>query len=208
MLKVNLQPKVTLEVKEGFRMPLWPAILLGLIVAFGSGYTFWHMHKSRLFAESRIKQYDFKLRDFKKTLEEYETANNDKDYLQGKRDFVDSISQNQKQWIGFFDQLKARMPKDVWLTRFEGMRSGAYNIDGATFSFGSIGFFMIEMKSIPYITTVTLDNATSRGSTGGKTAIDAIAKTFKLTGDMKLAALDEAKAATATVQTPAAPATR
>ncbi len=191
-----------LEVKEGFRMPIWPAILLFLIVAFGSGYTFWHMHKDRLFAESRIKQYDFKLRDFQKTLDEYEAAKLEKDYLQGKRDFVNGISQNQKQWIGFFDELKARMPKDVWLNRFEGKRSGSYNIDGATFSFGSIGFFMIEMKSIPHINTVTLDNASSKGTTGGRNAVDAIAKSFKISGDMKLSALEETKTATATASVP------
>jgi Tfp pilus assembly protein PilN len=211
MLKVNLQPKVTLEVKEGFKMPVWAPVILLIVIGCFAGYTHWLVHRDIAISESRIKQLDFKLRDFQKTLNEYQAAVYEKEYLQDKRDFVNGISQNQKMWVDFFDELKAKIPKDVWLTRFEGVRSGNYSLEGDTFSFGSIGFFMIQFKSIPDITTITLDAAMSRSGSGGGSAAEAIAKTFKIGGAMKLGGNGPSQNATATVtapvrRSPAAPA--
>ncbi|HOX28858.1 MAG TPA: PilN domain-containing protein [bacterium] len=186
MIKVNLQPKVSVEVKEGFKMPVWPAILLLIVVAAGAGSTYWTMQQKKLAAEAEIKRYDFQLRDFQKVITQYESAIEEKDYLKGKRDFVNGISQNQKLWIDFFDKLKERIPKDTWITNFQGERAGIYNIEGNAFSYASIGFFMLQFKSIPAITTVNLNNATSQGSSG-KSAVEAIAKQFKLSGNMNLA---------------------
>lgn len=186
MLKVNLQPKITLEVKEGFKMPVWAPIVLFVVIGGIAGYTHWLNHRDIMVKQSQIKQLDFKLRDFQKTLDEYQAALNEKDYLQDKRDFVNGIATNQKMWVDFFEQIKEKIPKDVWLTQFEGTRNGRYVLQGNAFSFGSIGFFMIQFKSIPDVTTVTLDGATGKTDSGGETAVEAIAKTFKLSGDMKL----------------------
>ena len=180
-------------------MPLWVPIILLILVGSGIGYTYWMMSRDKLVAESKIKQLDFKLLDFKKTLSDYQAAVDEKNYLQEKRDFVDSISQNQKQWIDFFEQLKAKMPKDVWLKNFQGVRSGPYNIEGNTFSYGSIGFFMIQFKSIPAIKTINLESASSNAGAGGSNTVEAIAKTFKFTGNMALSAeADASKSASGT----------
>lgn len=181
-----------MEVREGFKIPVWIPIVLGLAVVGFIGYTYVDMQQARLSAEARIKQLDFKLRDFQKILDSYEMAKNEKDYLQAKRDFVNGISQNQKQWIDFFDELRAKMPKDCWIENFQGMRAGQYNLEGKTFTFSSVGFFMLQFNSIPQISTVTLDNATSSG-TGSQNAAEAVAKSFRVSGDMKLAVSDDGK---------------
>ncbi len=190
MIRVNLQPKVMIEAGEGFKMPLWPLILLTIVLAAGVLGVMYVTSDRISAAEAEIRDLDFKLRDFQKTLDAFEQAKAEKDYLQGKRDFVNSISSNQRQWVDFFDEVRAKIPKDVWLTKFEGERSGAYSLEGKTFSYSSIGFFMLQFNSIPYVTTVTLEQATAQksGSKGGEA--EAFAKSFKITGDMKLSAKD------------------
>lgn len=192
MLKVNLQPKVLTETKEGLRLPWWLPVILGVIVFSGIGWAHWSITQDRLKLETEIKQLDFKLRDFQKILSEYEIAQSEKEYLQGKRDFVNSISQNQSQWMDFFDQLKNKIPKDCWITRFEGARSGDYSIEGATFSFSSIGYFMLQLNDITHINSVNLEDAStelkegSKGSSKDEDAAKAMTKKFLLKGSMNL----------------------
>ncbi len=205
MIRVNLQPKIALEIKEGFKLPIWLPILLFLALVVVAAGTYLDMSSKIKSAEALIKIYDFKLRDFQKILDEYEQTLAEKDYLQGKRDFVNGISQNQMQWVGFFDEMRSKMPKDVWLTSFEGQRSGDYDVEGRTFSFSSIGFFMLQFNSIPNISTVNLLSATADvgGSTGGKEdrSIETLAKAFKISGAMKLdTAADKKKEAKKTVK--------
>jgi Tfp pilus assembly protein PilN len=203
MIKINLQPKISMEVKEGFKLPLWLPILLTVILTVSTAMAFWFMQQRRLTAEAQIKQLDYKLRDFQKIIDSYEQAKAEKDYLQQKRDFVNGISQNQKQWVDFFDELRAKMPKDVWIEKFDGMRAGTYSLDGRTFSYSSVGFFMLQFNSIPYISSVTLDQASSKQGTGaaGSTSVS---KSFKITGEMKLEAQQETKEKTVTANTTSA----
>ncbi|HOC92860.1 MAG TPA: PilN domain-containing protein [bacterium] len=190
MIKVNLQPKVLIDAGEGFKMPLWPLILLTIVMAAGVLGVMYVTSDRISAAEAEIRDLDFKLRDFQKTLDAFDQAKAEKDYLQGKRDFVHSISSNQKQWVDFFDEIRAKMPKDVWLTKFEGERSGSYTLEGQTFSYSSIGFFMLQFNSIPYVTTVALDQASAKKSGSSSGDVAAFAKSFKITGDMKLSAKD------------------
>jgi hypothetical protein len=86
MIKVNLQPKVLIESGEGFKMPLWPLILLTIVLAAGVLGVMYVTSDRISAAEAEIRDLDFKLRDFQKTLDAFEQAKSEKDYLQGKRD--------------------------------------------------------------------------------------------------------------------------
>jgi Tfp pilus assembly protein PilN len=194
MIKVNLQPKVTLEAREGLRLPLWLPVIITIIVLGGIGSTYWMSNQRKLDAEAEIRELDFKLRDFQKIIADYEQVTHEKEYLKGKRDFVQGISENQKQWISFFDQLREKIPKDVWLTRFTGARSGDYDIEGSTYTFASVGFFMLQLNSITQVQSVTLEATavgSPRGGTGTKEGggadLNSITKSFKVKGGMELA---------------------
>jgi len=187
MLKVNLQPKITLEAKEGFRMSWWFSIILFVFVGAAVGGTYWMTQQDILDKEAEIKQLDFKLRDFQEIISNYERAANEKEYLKGKRDFVQGISENQKQWIDFFDQLKEKTPKDVWYTRFSGNRTGSYDVEGNTFTFASVGFLMLQINSITHVNSVVLSTASGQTSReSGKNPMEAITKKFKISGSMTL----------------------
>ncbi len=167
-------------------MPLWPLFVIGILIAAGIGTVIAINDTKNLELDADIKKLNFALKDFEQIITEYKTATGDKEYLQGKRDFVNGISKNQEQWIDFFDQMRDRIPKDVWLTRFDGRRSGSYSIEGRTFTFASIGFFMLQFNSISHIGSVTLDQAAASNSSG-KSDFDAVVKKFKISGSMSLA---------------------
>lgn len=190
MIKINLQPKITLEVREGFRMPLWPVFVMAIIVAAGIGAVTYRYSIKDLELDANIKKLNFALKDFEQIIDEYNNAKSDKQYLQGKRDFVNGISQNQKQWIDFFDQVRDTIPKDVWILRLEGQRTGSYSLEGRTFTFASIGFFMLQFNSISHIGSVTLDTATT-ASQGSESDFDAVVKRFRLSGSMNLSLEEE-----------------
>ena len=211
MIRVNLQPQVRAEVAEGFRLPPWVAILLGIIVFGAIGTTAYQITWNIAQANSTIKSLDNDLRDFQKIIKDYEDATDEKNYLTGKRDFVKSISENQKRWIQFFDELKRRIPRDVWLARMEVARNGAYTMEGGTFSYSAIGYFMLQMNSILAVQSVSLDSASSAGgatgqSKSGASIIQQLTKGFKISGEI---AMDKvALVATPTQAMPAATGTK
>jgi len=199
MLRVNLQPRITVEVREGVRLPLWLPILIFIVVAMGCGGTYWTGQQDIANLDAEIKQLDFKLRDFQDILAEYEKAKKEKNYLQGKRDFVNGISKNQKQWTDFFDQMRETVPKDVWYTRFSAEREGTYSLEGKTFTYAAVGFLMLQVSSISHVDTVVLESTSaseggSSGGSGGENIVDSIAKQFSLSGRMKLKSEDEEEA--------------
>ena len=198
MLKVNLQPKIAVEAREGVRLPYWLPVIIAIIVGILCGGTYWVGQQDLVYLDAEIKQQDFKLRDFQTIIADYEKAEMEKSYLQGKRDFVSGISKNQKQWTDFFDQMKETVPKDVWYTRFNAERDGEYNIEGKTFTYASVGFLMLQVSSISHVESTTLDAASSSsgGGGGGEGAnlIDEIAKQFKLSGQMALKPAGEEQA--------------
>ena len=188
MLKTNLQPKIVVEVREGFQMPLWPLAVFGTIVVISMISIYWNMNTKVISARSDIRKLDYKLQDFQQIIKEYEDATNERRYLQGKKDFVVGISKNQKLWVSFFDELKANMPTDVWLIRFEGNRTGEYKMEGNTYSYSAVGYFMLQLYSMDYISSVFLEGASS-GETGGlagKTVGEVLSKRFQLKGTMNL----------------------
>jgi hypothetical protein len=66
---------------------------------------------------------------------------------------------------------------------------------------------MLQFNSIPYVTTVTLEQASTKKSGSSSGSVDAITKSFKISGDMKLSAKDakpeEEKKGAATAKTAA-----
>ncbi len=192
MIKVNLQPKVKLEIKQGLKLPLWPVIASFIIVILGIGYLYWNTNMRLLELASEEEQLRTRLKSFQGIIEDFNTAQEEKNYLEGKKNFVNSISQNQRQWTDLFDRIREKIPKDVWIDTLKASRDGQYDLDGATFTYSSIGHFMLQLNTIPHILTVQLEQAsTSKSSSGGDNtkesmAIAEIAKSFRLTGNMKL----------------------
>ncbi|MEW6201461.1 MAG: PilN domain-containing protein [bacterium] len=188
MIKVNLQPKIVIEIKEGVQLPLWPVGVFGAVIVIAMISFYWNMNTKIISSRAEIRKLDFKLRDFQRIIKEYEEATNERKYLQGKRDFVYGISKNQKLWVDFFDELKSSMPTDVWITRFEGNRTGEFRMEGNTYSYSAIGFLMLQLYSIDYITSISLENASAgtAGEVAGKTVGEVVSKRFQLRGTMSL----------------------
>lgn len=209
MIRVNLQPRIRTEAAEGLQLsPLW-AIALGIILVFGVGGVGYKVSWDITQAKSTINALDFQLRDFQKIIKEYADALDQKSYFTGKRDFVKGISENQKKWIEFFDALKKKTPKDVWLTKLDAARNGAYSVEGGTFSFSAIGYFMLQLNSIPAIKSVSLDQAAGvagaakeQGAGASLSLVAQLTKVFKITGSMSMGSAE----ATGTTPLPGAPA--
>lgn len=190
MLKINLQPRVVIELKEGLQLKWWMPIALAVMIAVGAGSVYLSQNTRIITHKAEIKQLEFDLRDFQKILQDFEDASNEKKYLTGKRDFVAGVSQNQRMWLTFFDQLTANMPTDVWINRMDATRVGDFHFEGNTYTYSAIGFFMLQLYSIEFITAVNLDGATGPSgsqSKAGKTTAESLSKKFRVTGKMDLA---------------------
>lgn len=188
---------MSLEVREGLKLPFWLPILTGLIVAALVVGSYLSVSSNLDTQEVEIKHLKFKLADFEEVIKDKDAALMERDYLQGKRDFVQGISENQKQWTDFFDQMRDRVPKDVWFSKFQGSRNGEYKIEGFTFTFSSVGFAMLQMKSITHVGSVILGQTASEGGggsgKGGGDPIASITKKFSLSGTMELLSAEERK---------------
>jgi Tfp pilus assembly protein PilN len=205
MIRVNLQPKIRLEKAEGFQLHWFWAVLLGVIVFGAMGFLAYQFSWQLTQSNSKIRSLDFELKDFQKIIKEYEDAVDEKNYLQGKRDFVKGISENQHQWISFFEDFKKKMPKDVYVTRLDIDRNGAYTMEGGTFSYSAIGYFMLQLNSIPFISSTTLESAGGGAGGGDDTAILAkLTKIYRITGGVSMEAARAPTAATSTTPVPGA----
>jgi Tfp pilus assembly protein PilN len=162
------------EAKEGFQLPAWAPILIGLIVVFGCGGAYWYMNINLGNLNAQKKSNEFKLKDYQGLLKEAEETKQDRDYLKAKQEFVFKIATSQAQWKYFFDMLKDNMPRDVWITSLVMARSGEFKITGGTYSYGAIGNFIIHLEAMPQLSQVNLDEASNKakagsgGSTGTK----------------------------------------
>lgn len=194
MLRINLQPKVVLEAKEGLQLPLWPTALIAIMVVLGVGTIYMNTNTRIISSKAEIKRLDFDLRDFQKILSDYEEANQEQKYLKGKRDFVLGISESQRMWVDFFNKLAGTMPQDVWITRFDGKRIGGFTMEGNTFTYSAIGHYMLQLYSIEYIKVVNLESATGQApkanandkGASAETAASSLSKKFRMSGDMDL----------------------
>lgn len=195
MLRVNLQPKISLEVKEGIKLPYWLILITGIILGALVGGSYWSMITDLQTYEVEIKDLEFKLSDFQEVITNKEEAVRQKEYLQGKRDFVHGISNNQRQWTDFFDQLRERTPKDVWYTKFSGSRNGDYKVEGNTYTFSSVGFAMLQINSISHVSSVTLGQTAGNTKARGDNPLSSISKKFNLSGKMELLSEEDRKKA-------------
>lgn len=155
--------------------------------------SYWSMYNDLQTYEVEIRDLEFKLSDFQEVITNKEDALRQKDYLQGKRDFVYGISDNQRQWTNFYDQMRERTPKDVWYTSFSGNRTGDFKLEGLTYTYSSVGFSMLQLNSISHISSVTLNQTTSDSKSGGGNAVASITKKFSLSGKMELLSDEERK---------------
>lgn len=189
MLKINLQPRIVVEAREGIQLQWWLPIVIGVAIAVGTLSVYLSLNTRVITNKAEIKQLEFDLKDFQQILEDFEEATNEKMYLTGKRDFVASVSQNQRMWLTFLDELTANMPTDVWVNRLDLNRIGDFSFDGNTYTYSAIGFFMLQLYSIDFITAVNLEGATGAAgqSQSGKTTAESLSKRFRVTGKMTLA---------------------
>ena len=196
---------MVVEAKEGFQLPIWLPVLVGLIVVFGCGGVYWYFNFSISGLAAQKASLDNKLKDFQTVLSQYETASDDHDYLKAKRDFVQGISSNQHRWIEFMDMLKTKMPKDVWIDKMIIDANGQMKVDGETYSYDSIANFMYRLTKFPQLSGISLDQAASKtqggSSTEGASVQDSMTKAFKITATSKL----NPDAATKTLGLPTAP---
>lgn len=189
MIRVNLQPKMMAEAKEGFQIPVWVPILAGLFTAVicGGGYWYFNFQVSGLAAQKT--GLENKLKDFQTILNQYEVASGDYDYLKDKRDFVQGISSNQHRWIEFLDMLKNKTPKDVWIDKLVVDANGSMKVEGQTYSYDSVANFMYRLTKFPQLNSVALDQAASKtqgGSSQAASAQDSMTKAFKISATAKL----------------------
>ena len=188
MIRVNLQPRVVVEAKEGFQLPIWAPILFGLILVFGCGSVYWYLNFTVSGMAAQRTSLDNKLKDFQSVLNQYELASEDHDYLKAKRDFVQGISSNQHRWIEFLDMLKNKMPKDVWIDKMTIDASGELKVDGQTYSYDSVANFLFRLTKFPQLSSITLNQAASKsqGSSQAGSMQDSMTKAFKITATSKL----------------------
>lgn len=186
MLKVNLQPRLVREAREGFQLPLWAPILLGLIMVFGCGGAYWYITIQTSTKESLNKSLELKLRDFQDIIKEAELVREDRDYLNQKRDFISGISTNQAQWDYFFDMLKNNVPKDVWIDSLVMDRSGEFSVEGNTYYYGSVGHFVLRLEAMPQLQTVNIDAVGMKNVSGSENIEESVTKMFKITAQAGL----------------------
>ncbi|MEW5945506.1 MAG: PilN domain-containing protein [bacterium] len=193
MIRVNLQPKIIIEEREGVQLPLWIPLVLLAALAVVTGALTWNMNVQVIDLNTQIRKADFKLRDFQRILKEFEEAQLEKKYLTGKRDFVVNISHNQELWLDFLDMFTANMPTDVWISSLDANRTGEFTISGNTYTYSAIGYFMLQLYSIDYVSSVSLTGATSSigASKTGETVAEALSKKFQVKGTMALTAKKE-----------------
>ncbi|MFH1537961.1 MAG: PilN domain-containing protein [bacterium] len=187
MLKINLQPRVVIEIKEGIQLQWWIPIALGIVIAVATASIYLNLNTRMITQKAEIKQLQFDLKDFQQILDDFEEANNEKKYLTGKREFVKGVSENQRMWLAFFDALTTNIPTDVWINRMDASRIGEFSFEGNAYTYSAIGFFMLQLYSIDYITAVNLEGATGAGGAQtGETTAEALSKRFRVTGKMDL----------------------
>ena len=98
MLRTNLQPKVTVETKTGFQMPIWAPILLGVIVLGGIACSWWYTNLTINDLNSQKTSLQRKLQDFQALIREEEIKREDRDYLKDKLAYIRGLYNNQAQW--------------------------------------------------------------------------------------------------------------
>ena len=183
MIRVNLQPRVVAEAKEGFQMPIWAPILLGLIIIFGCGGAYWYLNITLNNLESEKQSLEYKLKDFQALLLEFDKVSEDRDYLKEKRDFIEGISSNQAQWTYFFDLLKENTPKDIWIDSLIMDREGEFEVQGETYYYASVGHFILRLEAMPQLSEVSLEavGVKKTGSAQTGTVEEQMKKRFKIT---------------------------
>lgn len=180
MLRVNLQPRLVKEATEGFQMPIWAPILIGLIMVFGCGGAYWYLTIQMSTKESQNKSLELRLRDFQGIIKEAETVREDRDYLNQKRDFITGISTNQAQWDYFFTMFKNNTPKDVWIDSLTMERSGEFQCEGYSYYYGSVGHFVLRLEAMPQLQAVTIDAVGANSAAGSEDIAAAATKKFKI----------------------------
>jgi Tfp pilus assembly protein PilN len=188
MERINLQPKVVIEAKTGFQIPIWVPILLGVMIVAGTVGGWWYQNSTISAFNAQNKELDFKLKNYQELHRQFKETTDDFEYLKAKRDYIHGISSNQAQWKYFFDLFKENMPKDVWVNHLLINRDGDFTLEGGTYSYSAIGHLIIRMEAMPQLSGVSLDTAmaTSRGESTGGNVQAAMIKAYKIVGRAKL----------------------
>ena len=189
MLRINLQPKVTVEAKAGFQLPIWAPILLGILVIAGIGGSYWYLNLTMNDLNSQKNSLTRKLKDFQELIKEEARMREDRDYLNDKLTYIRSISSNQAQWTYFFDTLKDNIPTDVWIGKLTVKDTGEFEVQGSTYSYSAIGHFILRLEAMPQLSSVALDSAAAkaRGSAQEGDTLEArLRKDYKITAQTSM----------------------
>lgn len=189
MLRTNLQPRVTAEVKAGFHLPIWAPILLGVIVIAGMGGSWWYLNLTINDLNSQKTSVQRKLKDFQALIVEEERIREDRDYLKEKLSYIRSLYNNQAQWTYFLDTFKDNIPEDVWVQSMKVTEEGQLELEGGTYSYSAVGHFIIRLEAMPQLNSVALSQASAqaRGSVEAGAPLETrMRKDFKITATTSL----------------------